>query len=134
MNALINEREDLFFKKSVDGILFFKAKENFYVENKKVNFVQLHNIENKDLKDTTAYIELIDGGRRVALQNFRNDKENDFKTLEKMTKYMKEILKQAEENYGVKVLGTENKKLDEVDRDNAGGETDYAANGIIMED
>jgi|GEM_PF-6002081 len=123
MNALVNEREDLFFKEYVDDNLFFKARKNFYVENKKVNFVQLHNIKDKNLKNTTAYIELIDGERRVALQNFRNDKGNDFKTLEKMTKYMKEILKQAEENYGVKVLGKENKKMDKVGKGNISMET-----------
>ena len=150
------KNENLFSEKAANEQRTFKTKKNFYVQNKEVNFIQIYGDldfvngfkkkqqrkeddfvqKNKEGENTLKYnlrlfIELKDGKFRESLQNVNDGGE----TIQKMTKYMKEILKQAEQRYGVKVLGTENKEQNKVDKSNViVGDTNYGTVRIGTED
>lgn len=127
MKKFCSENRGLFKTDKFEDAVAFEPKKEFYIEEKKVFYLFFP----EDFPDqqviTLENVELLCNKPDVKEKNYR------YRTRAQMTQYMKEILKQAEKTRGVKVLGTENKKLVEVDRGNAGGKTGYDANGIIKE-
>lgn len=86
----------------------FDTVKDFCIEEKKVSYLcftlDFSELQAIKLEDKTVFRNDIGGDEG----NYR------YRTRVQMTQYMKEILKQAEKNYGVKVLETENKKPNNV--------------------
>ena len=111
MEKLLVEKGALFeLAKGLDST--FGTLKDFYIEGEKVERIILKE------GSCNLGIKLGNGevlGKAHILKNH--------KTTEEMTQYMEEILKQAEQKYGAKVLGTENKELDGVNQGKVNGET-----------
>ena len=117
IGKLFAENKNLFSTKRGISYWFDFKRDGFCVEGKKVESLCIGDnlfIEDNEYNDDFVTI-VLEGGSRV-----RNIYPNEewFRTRSKITSYMKEILKQAEQKYGAKVLGTENKERNKVDKSN----------------
>lgn len=112
LKNLFKKYKDLFEQEESD---FFNFKKDFYIEGKKVKGVGFNG-------DTVGDLILrLEGNKKALIVGEDGEEDIDYfscRPKEKMTQYMKEILKQAEKKYGAKVLKTESKELNKINKNN----------------